>query len=100
MPDASCALDRQLRALHNIVKHADARKVSVTLGASGAGVQLVISDDGKGFDTSDSFPGHLGLRSMRERAEGVGGSLELASTPDGGRGTSVTVRVPTRGQAA
>jgi len=57
---------------------------------------LQIADDGVGFDPGCSFLGHLGLRSMHERATGVGGSLEIVSAR--GRGTHVIVRVPTAPQ--
>ncbi|HEX8918308.1 MAG TPA: ATP-binding protein, partial [Chloroflexota bacterium] len=53
---------------------------------------LVIQDNGKGFDTSGSFPGHLGLQSMRERASQLGGTIEMESAV--GIGTSITVRMP------
>ena len=79
-------------ALWNTVKHARARRVDVRLKPDGHSVVLQIADDGVGFDPGGSFPGHLGLRSMHERATGVGGSLEIVSTR--GRGTRVVVRVP------
>ena len=47
-----------------------------------------------GFDPDGEFPGHLGPRSMRERAERLGGTLEVGSSPGGG--TRVRVRIPTR----
>ena len=79
-------------ALWNTVKHARARRVDVRLEADGPSVVLEIADDGVGFDPNGSFPGHLGLRSMRERAIGVGGSLEVVSSR--GRGTRIVARVP------
>ena len=78
-------------ALWNTVKHARARRVDVRLKASKDTVVLEIADDGVGFDPNGSFPGHLGLRSMHERATGVGGSMEVLSGR--GRGTRVVVRV-------
>jgi len=87
------ALHRIAReALWNTVKHARARRVDVRLEPDGGSVVLEIADDGVGFDPGGSFPGHLGLRSMQERATGVGGSLEVISAR--GRGTRVIVRVP------
>jgi len=53
-----------------------------------------VRDDGRGFDAGKSFPGHLGLRSMRERAASVGGVILISSAP--GQGTEVTIRVPRR----
>ena len=79
-------------AVHNTVKHARARHVDVHLEAHGGSLVLEIADDGVGFDPDRSFPGHLGLRSMRERASGVGGSLEVVSSR--GRGTRIVVTVP------
>lgn len=81
-------------ALHNVVKHAGAARVRLGLASEGARVVLVIEDDGRGFDSGGSFPGHLGLTSMRERAEALGGSLEIASAP--GAGTRVAAAVPLR----
>jgi signal transduction histidine kinase len=74
-------------ALTNVVKHSQATRVSVTLSAAGNGLLLEVEDNGKGFDVTGEFPGHLGLRSMKERTEKVGGTLEIAS--EGGAGTRV-----------
>jgi signal transduction histidine kinase len=79
-------------ALHNTVKHAQPRSVELSLEQVEGEVALEIRDDGQGFDTGGSFPGHLGLHSMRERAERIGGVLELESQI--GEGTRVQVRVP------
>ena len=79
-------------ALQNTTKHARARVVDLTLEADAGELVLRVSDDGRGFDPSVEFPGHLGLRSMRERAAGLGGTLDLDSAP--GHGTRVCVRVP------
>jgi signal transduction histidine kinase len=79
-------------ALHNIVKHARARNVHVRMRCTSEYIALDVTDDGKGFDTTADFPGHLGLRSMRERAERLGGSLAVESTP--GKGTRVHAWMP------
>jgi signal transduction histidine kinase len=79
-------------ALHNIVKHAHARRVEVRLEWADEGVQLEIKDDGLGFDTDSDFPGHLGLRSMRERAERLGGLFSVESESD--QGACVHVEIP------
>lgn len=53
---------------------------------------LEVSDDGAGFDAGGDFPGHLGLRSMRERAARLGGTLEVETAP--GKGTHTRARIP------
>ncbi|HTD19574.1 MAG TPA: PAS domain-containing protein, partial [Ktedonobacteraceae bacterium] len=79
-------------AIHNVVKHAQASTVTLRLACDGRDVVLEVQDDGRGFDTTSSFPGHLGLRSMQERAVRLYGTLTLESTP--GVGTSVMARIP------
>jgi hypothetical protein len=79
-------------ALNNIAKHAGARAVAITLEASTGELVLRVRADGRGFDAANSFPGHLGLRSMRERAASVGGVIAISSAP--GQGTEATIRVP------
>ena len=79
-------------ALHNIVKHSQATTVALRLGQDAGFVSLTVQDDGVGFDPAGDFPGHLGLKSMRERAERLGGTLELESSP--GKGTRVRMRIP------
>jgi signal transduction histidine kinase len=79
-------------ALHNIVKHARASQVDLSLACGDATVILEVKDNGLGFDTSGPFPGHLGLYSMRERAERVGGTFEVESAPGSGTRMRVTIR--------
>jgi signal transduction histidine kinase len=93
-------------ALNNVVKHAKASQVGVSLRCSprapslytreaegpGVKVELVISDDGRGFELDDLPPEHMGLGIMRERAEAVGAQLGIVSQAD--RGTQVTVVWP------
>jgi PAS domain S-box-containing protein len=82
-------------ALHNIVKHARAAAVALRLSGpttDDPAVALDIRDDGVGFDPASAYPGHLGLRSMRERAARLGGTLAIDSAP--GRGAHILVRVP------
>jgi two-component system NarL family sensor kinase len=84
-------------ALRNVEKHARARHVRVCLGRQGAFVQLVIHDDGIGFDP-DHHParrngkGGLGLLGMRERANHMGGTLKVTSVRR--TGTEIHVRIP------
>jgi len=79
-------------ALHNTVKHARASNVVLRLTGQANDILLEIQDNGKGFDPTGSFPGHLGLRSMRERAAKVNGTLTIESAH--GQGTCISVRVP------
>jgi signal transduction histidine kinase len=81
-------------ALHNTARHARAEDVGLLLERETEGILLEVRDDGIGFDPSRPFPGHLGLKSMRERAERLGGALEVESRP--GKGTRILVRIPTR----
>ncbi|MBN9390929.1 MAG: GAF domain-containing sensor histidine kinase [Chloroflexi bacterium] len=80
-------------ALHNIIKHAHAKEVRLGLNwQRSEGVLLEVRDNGVGFDTGGSFPGHLGLRSMQERVERLKGSFEMDSSP--GSGTHLKVYFP------
>jgi PAS domain S-box-containing protein len=71
-------------ALSNVVKHADAEHVTVRLVRHADGVELIIKDDGRGFEPLAIPPGHLGLGIMRERVESIGGLLSIDSAPDHG----------------
>ncbi len=74
-------------ALTNIVKHAQAHKVHLRLQQQAGKVELEIRDDGVGFAVQGHYPGHLGLVSMRERIERLGGRFSITSSP--GLGTTV-----------
>lgn len=95
--DAGAELDAYRlvqEALHNCVRHADATSVRIGVGpdpADAATLVLEIADDGHGFDPAGRSPG-LGLTSMRERAERLGG--ELTVTSGHGAGTVVRAVVP------
>ena len=79
-------------ALTNVARHAEAGRVGVRLVATPQEVRLSVEDDGRGFDAS-SVPGDRhGLVGMRERAQMLGGALEVRSIP--GEGTRVEVSVP------
>jgi signal transduction histidine kinase len=71
-------------ALNNVVRHAMARQVTVSLICRPGAVELTITDDGRGFDVGNTAPGHLGLGIMRERADGAGAELEIQSEPGAG----------------
>ena len=82
-------------ALQNVVKHSGADRAELELRSEPGVAHMRVTDDGSGFDQAaprdGGEPGY-GLRSMAERAELVGGRLDVRSSP--GRGTTVTVRVP------
>jgi len=80
-----------IESLQNSIKHAQATKVHMVLRVLPNETWLELSDNGIGFDVSANYPGHLGLVSMRERAEGFGGSLKIRSTPGGGTAVRVTL---------
>jgi signal transduction histidine kinase len=99
--EAQQALYRIAReALFNAAQHADAGHVLVRLASGPGAVVLTVEDDGTGFDADGTFPGHLGLRSMRERAREAGGTLELDSSPGCGTRVRICFPVPTAGPAA
>jgi len=82
-------------ALNNVAKHAQARRVEVAMSYNRGGVTLRIADDGRGFDPEAPRPGaRLGLWSMRERVEQLGGQFEVESAP--GVGTTVRAIIPLR----
>ena len=80
-------------ALQNVVRHARATEVTVRLfQQDGEELSLDIRDNGIGFDPSGSFPGRLGLNSMRERVLRLGGAFTLESVPD--EGTHIVASIP------
>ncbi|MDZ4766660.1 MAG: GAF domain-containing protein [Chloroflexota bacterium] len=81
-------------ALHNTVKHAQASDIELKLTICDDGYLLSIKDNGVGFDPSGAFPGHLGLKSMRERAERMNGTFEVHSQTDAGTHIRVTIPQP------
>ena len=74
--------------LHNIRKHAEAKKVQICLSQSSRELTLDISDDGNGFDSSGAHEGH-GLASLRQRAIKLGGELRITTAP--GKGTQLVL---------
>jgi signal transduction histidine kinase len=82
-----------VEAFNNVLKHAGANQVSVHLTFAGNQVRLSIADDGLGFDPgAPQSQSGMGLRSIAERAQRIGGRLELDTAP--GQGTTVTVEAP------
>jgi signal transduction histidine kinase len=84
------------QALANIGAHADAGHVSVRISRVGRRLDIEVADDGIGFDPEQASAlqrdGHIGLASMRERAEIHGGTLSIWSRP--GAGTRIRLRIP------
>jgi signal transduction histidine kinase len=92
-PDLTVCLFRVVQeALHNTLKYSKAHTVSVDLVGRADTLLLTIVDDGVGFDVAAAWGKGLGLVSMSERVEAVGGTLEVRSTP--GAGTRLEVAVP------
>ena len=84
--------------LHNAIKHARPNRIEVNLFHEEGTLALDICDDGIGFNARAVFPGHLGLRSMQERAAGTNGTLVINS--DLGHGTEIHARIPMPGPQA
>jgi signal transduction histidine kinase len=84
---ASLAYRLAREALSNVVKHANARSVRVTLTTADSGLSVVVADDGVGFETSNEYrdkPGHLGLTSCHYLARRALGWWRISSSPLGG----------------
>ena len=90
----STALFRMLQeCLMNIIRHADARQVSITLRVEAGELLLTVEDDGKGISADKlNDPSSLGLLGMRERASALGGEVTITGMPR--KGTKVIVRLP------
>jgi signal transduction histidine kinase len=80
-------------AVANSVRHAGAETLALELRRERGEAVLEVEDDGSGFDTKDVPGGGRGLGNLKERAEAVGGRLEISSKK--GHGTRVTLRIPT-----
>jgi signal transduction histidine kinase len=94
-PDLTLCLFRIVQeALQNALKYSRAHRVSVHLSGGPDGLALTIVDDGVGFDVNAAWGKGLGLISMSERLEAIGGTLEIRSKP--GTGTRLEVRAPLR----
>lgn len=81
-------------AVANVVRHASAAHVCITLGREGRLVALTVQDDGRGFDTARPLPGH-GVQNMKARASALDGTLRIESPPGGG--TRVRLELPLPG---
>lgn len=95
-PEAELAVYRIVQeALSNVVRHAGARHVSLSVTPGPGSLTVLVQDDGKGFSPAKVMAsrGGLGLFGMQERAAYLGGRVEVESTP--GAGTRVRAEIPT-----
>jgi signal transduction histidine kinase len=79
-------------AMGNAASHAHASAINVTVAEVDGHVSIGVTDDGCGFDPTEDYVGHLGLRTMRGRAAEIGGTLTIESRP--GFGSTVSVSLP------
>ncbi len=86
-----------LELVSNVLKHARASRVTLSLAREDGPVSLVFSDDGTGFDYRSAKKTGYGLRSIQHRVETLGGSLAVASRL--GEGTTWTIRIPVEADA-
>jgi len=97
-PEAEATIYRLVQeCLNNIVKHAGASRVAVSVSDAGQQIEIMVADDGDGFDTTATSSG-FGLLGMRERLALVGGTMEIDSAP--AAGTTVRAVIPVRRRAA
>jgi signal transduction histidine kinase len=95
-PDLTLCLFRVVQeALQNALKYSRAHEVSVNLSGGSDGLALTIVDDGVGFDVHGAYGKGLGLISMGERLQAVGGTFDIRSRPGAGTRLAVTVPVST-----
>ena len=83
--------------INNIIKHAAAKKVDIRIGFTEEFINITVTDNGKGFDTTQlNFPGNpafgLGLSNMKNRAHLIGAEFSISSIP--GTGTTIDIRLP------
>jgi signal transduction histidine kinase len=83
-----------LEALNNTIKHAHATHATVHVAVTDGRLAVTINDDGTGFDVAQPRPGHLGLVTMRERADVLGAELSVAAAGAGGTTVTVSVDAP------
>lgn len=83
-----------MESLHNVVKHAQASECQVILRQFPGEYQLLVKDNGRGFDPRQVPPDRMGLSSMRERILQLGGRMDISSVP--GEGTQVAAWFPAR----
>jgi signal transduction histidine kinase len=91
-PVALCLFRVVQEAVHNIVKHSGTKKASVHVSGDSGQLRLEIADVGRGFSLTDTDPAGLGLVSMRERVNYLGGEITIITAR--GQGTRIEVRIP------
>jgi signal transduction histidine kinase len=96
-PDVSYAVKEAVyriaqEALQNAVKHGQPDRLDVLLICAPDSITLEVCDNGAGFEPLADYAGHLGLHSMRERAQRVDGTLDIISAP--GCGTQIRAQIP------
>jgi signal transduction histidine kinase len=96
-PEVETALYRIVQeALTNAVRHARPRRIAVEVREEGPRIRAVVWDDGRGFDAAAALARRgdrgLGLIGIRERAQALGGTVDIRSTPD--QGTEISVVIP------
>ena len=90
-----CAYRIVQEALRNVVRHSGASRADVLLKGHGAALELVVADQGRGFEPDAVGPAGLGLLSMSERVKLLGGEIHVRSRP--GHGARLEVRLPLAG---
>jgi signal transduction histidine kinase len=86
-------------ALTNALKHSAAKEVQVRAKAAAGALEIIVQDDGRGFDPTQALARgqQHGTGNMRRRAQTIGGTLTLRSAP--GHGTTISLRVSLPGEA-
>jgi signal transduction histidine kinase len=87
-----------MEGLNNSLKHASASRVRVQLAGGHNWLELSIRDNGRGFSTPATSAAGIGLHSMRERAERLGGTLRIDAIPGAGTALSIHIGTPTASQ--
>src|SRR5262249_38929308 len=97
-PETAIAAFRIVQeAVHNALRHGEAKHITVSVRVDSSRLLLSVRDDGRGFDVDEALQRaatghHLGLSGMRERVEALGGRLEMDSVP--GHGAEIRASVP------
>ena len=85
-----------MEALNNVIRHAAASRVELKMVQPDGGLEITITDDGRGFELAKVRSGH-GLKNLRERMQSLQGSCQIESSP--GKGTTIKLSIPLPGAA-